>query len=86
MIFVNASYILDFSFNSVVEYTRADGSLLNSLVIDSRNNLAVGIGYKYKGKYNLEFRYHTNRHILGDHINWSSDYKTLSFVFGFSFL
>ncbi len=86
VIFVNASYILDYSIHSVVEFTRSDGSLLNSLVVDSRNNLAAGIGYKYKGRYILEFRYHTNRHILGDQVFWSSDYKNLSLVFGFSFL
>ena len=83
-IFINASYIIDLSSKSSIEFTRNDGSNLNSLEIETRNNLAMGIGYKQNDKYSLEVRYQTNREILGNYLFWSSEYKTLSIIFGYS--
>ncbi|WP_299006956.1 autotransporter outer membrane beta-barrel domain-containing protein [uncultured Tenacibaculum sp.] len=84
-IFINASYIFDISSKSSIEFTRDDGSNLNSLEIETRNNLAMGIGYKHNNKYSLEARFQTNREILGNYSFWSSNYKTLSIIFGYSF-
>src|SRR5690606_27529725 len=53
-IFLNASFVLDFSSNSSVELTRFDGTLYKSLEIKTRNNVALGIGYKQNDKYSLE--------------------------------
>jgi hypothetical protein len=83
-IFINASYIFDLSSKSSIEFNRNDGSNLNSLEIETRNNLAMGIGYKQNDKYSLEVRYQTNREILGNYSFWSSEYKTLSIIFGYS--
>ena len=82
--FLNASYIVDLSSKSSIEFTRNDGSNLNSLEIETRNNLAMGIGYKQNNSYSLEIRYQTSREILGNYIFWSSEYKTLSIIFGYS--
>ena len=83
-IFINASYIFDLSSKSSIEFTRNDGSNLNSLEIETRNNLAMGIGYKQNDRYSLEIRYQTNREILGNYLSWNSEYKTLSIIFGYS--
>lgn len=83
-IFINASYIFDLSSKSSIEFTRNDGSNLNSLEVETRNNLAMGIGYKHNDKYSLEVRFQTNREILGNYSFWSSRYKTLSIIFGYS--
>ncbi|MCG6187821.1 outer membrane beta-barrel protein [Maribellus maritimus] len=82
--FVNVSYIFDFSSNSSIEFTRNDGSLLSKLEIEPRRNLALGIGYKFKDKYGLELRYLTDRELLGSHVQWSSEYRTFSVIFGYS--
>ena len=79
-IFINASHIFDFSSNTIIDFIPG-----TKLDIKSRNNFAFGIGYKYNDKYSLEFRYQTNREILSDYILWSSDYKTLTVIFGYSF-
>ncbi|MEN8119487.1 MAG: tRNA modification GTPase [Bacteroidota bacterium] len=79
-IFINASYIFDFSFNSIIDFESA-----MDFYIMSRNNLAFGIGYNYNKKYSLELRYQTSRDIIGS--TWGaqdSDYKTISVIFGYS--
>ncbi len=83
-IFINASYIFDISSKSSIEFTRGDGSNLNSLEIETRSNLAFGLGYKHNDKYSLEFRYQTPREILESYSFWNSEYKTLSIIFGYS--
>ncbi|MBD0850879.1 porin family protein [Maribacter arenosus] len=84
-IFVDASFIFDLSSKSLLTFKRADGSSLdNDLEIDSRNNLAFGIGYKLQDKYSLEMRYQASRELLGDYSFWDADFKTLSIILGYS--
>ena len=84
-LFVNISYVFDFSSKSSIEIKRSDNSTYNSLDVKSRNNLAFGIGYKLNDKYGLEMRYQTSREILSDFVFWNSNYNTLSIIFGYSF-
>lgn len=83
-IFINASYIFDISSKSSIEFTRNDGSSLSSLDINTRQNLGFGIGFKKNDKFSFEMRYQTGREVLSDYISWSSEYKTLSIIFGYS--
>tara|TARA_B110001452_G_scaffold208999_1_gene179289 strand:+ start:60 stop:1283 length:1224 start_codon:yes stop_codon:yes gene_type:complete len=83
-IFINASYLFGLSSKSSIEFNRNDGSNLNSLEIDLKNNLAIGIGYKQNDRYSLEVRYQTNREVLKNYYFWRSEYKTLSIIFGYS--
>jgi hypothetical protein len=83
-IFMNVSYVFDFSKNSSIEFTRGDGSPLEKLDINPRRSLALGIGFKFQDKYGIELRYETGRELLGDYLTWNSVYKTLSFKFGYT--
>lgn len=83
-VFINASYIFDLNKKSSLEYRRNDGSLFNELELRSSTNLAFGIGYKQNDRYSIEIRYHTNRNILANYTLWSSEYKTLSLIFGYT--
>lgn len=83
-LFTNVSYVFDFVSNSTIEFLRQDNSMLSSLEIKSRPNLAIGIGYKYKDTYGIEMRYGTSRNVLGDYLLWNSDYRTISIVIGYS--
>ena len=84
-IFIDASFIFDLSSKSSITFRRTDGSSLdNDLEIDSRNNLAFGIGYKFYDKYSLEMRYQASRELLGDYSFWDADFKTLSIILGYS--
>jgi outer membrane autotransporter protein len=83
-IFLNASYVIDFSSKSEIEFNRPNGTNLNTLSINGRTNMAFGIGYKVFDKYNLEIRYQTNREILANNLFFSSEYQSLSLIFGYS--
>jgi hypothetical protein len=78
-IFINAAVVGDFSFNSTIKFGR------NSLDIKSGLNMAFGVGYKLKKRYSLEIRYLTDRELLGNYSYWTSSYKTLSAIVGYSF-
>jgi len=78
-LFVNASFIFDISNNDKIDFESG-----TDLDITSRNNLGLGIGYKYNDKYSLEFRYQISREILGDYALWNSNYNTFSVIIGYS--
>jgi hypothetical protein len=82
-IFFNFSYTFDFSNSSSVTIERRDGSVFDYLTIESRRNLAFGIGYKYNDKFCIEMLYQTSRELFGEYVYWSSDYKTFSLILGY---
>jgi hypothetical protein len=82
--FANASYIIDLSLGSSVDFIRNDGSIINTLKITPRSNLSLGLGYKYKDRYSVEMRYQTSRELLNDYLLWESNYRTFSLIFGYS--
>jgi hypothetical protein len=82
--FVNTSLVTNFKLNSSIKYYINNISMSPIEIIETRINFALGIGYKYKDRYSLEIRHQTKREILGKSMIWSSDYKTLSMIFGYS--
>jgi hypothetical protein len=78
-VFINGSFIVDFSSKSTIDFDTA-----TNLDIDTRDNVALGIGYKYNDTYSLELRLLTSREILGSYQFWNSNYKTISIIFGYS--
>ncbi|MCG9793460.1 tRNA modification GTPase [Flavobacterium algicola] len=84
-LFVNASYIVELSSNSSIKYQRPDGTNFTDLKINTRGNIGLGLGYKYKDRYSTEIRLHTTRELLGDERLWFSDYNSMSLIFGYSF-
>ncbi|WP_165823827.1 porin family protein [Pseudochryseolinea flava] len=84
-VFFNAAVIFDFASKSLITFDRADGSNARSdLKIQSRNNLAFGVGYKYANRLGVEVRYQAPREILNDYLKWSSEFTTFSVVVGYS--
>lgn len=84
-LFINATYIYDFCFNSSINIIKTNGSTYHYFKIHSEGNFAVGLGYKYSDRYSIEIRYHTERVLLGNYPTWSSNYKTFSIILGYSF-
>lgn len=83
-IFINGSFLFDISSKTSINFKRTDGSDFNSLDITTRNNLAIGTGFKIKDRFSLELRYQMAREILSNYVYWNTDYKTLSLIFGYS--
>ena len=85
-IFANISVIFDRPIKSAIELTRADGSNLNTIDVNSPVNFSLGLGYKLNDKFSLEMRAFSNRNITSDYIYIPSDYKNLSLIFGYTIL
>ena len=60
---------IDFNFNDDLEFTNA-------------NNLIVGIGYEFDSKFNIEFRYGTNRDFIASGI-WKANFTTATLIAGY---
>ena len=82
-LFFNASFIFDLPLSSSIY---AERKQIIDLEVKSQNNLAFGMGYNYNSKYSLELRYGQSREILGSYAFWTSEYKTVSLIFGFTIL
>lgn len=82
-VFINFSYAVNFDLNSSLELSRLDGSILDTFEMNTSQNLAMGIGYKFMNKYSLELRFYTNREILNNNL-WGSDFKNASIIIGYT--
>jgi hypothetical protein len=82
-LFINASYVVDFCFNSSIVIKAKDNFIYDNLDIQSKSNIAFGIGYKYKDKYSMEMRYQSDRQ-LSPFTIWDSKYNALSFIIGYT--
>lgn len=82
-IFVNFSAIYDFDFNSEIYFFEETDPRRNALDINSKFNFSLGAGYKHNDKYSIEFRYFTNRDILGGITERAGNYGNISAVFGY---
>jgi hypothetical protein len=84
-IFINTTFLLDFSSSSShIQFSHIDGKPTKAILINSRPNFGVGVGYKYRNRFSVELGYQTRREILGQYLMWSSQYQTLSIAFGYS--
>ncbi len=52
----------------------------------AKGGFSLGLGYKYKQKYSVEFRTGLGKNVLENYRDWKSNYKSLSLTFGYSIL
>jgi len=77
-LFVNCQYIVETQLGSKIDYQPK-----SELKVVSRSPIAMGIGYKFKNKYSLEFRYSTKK-ITEQHVYLTSNYTTTALIFGYT--
>jgi ribosomal protein S18 len=82
-IFINGQYVIDKVMNSDSSFKTVNG-LTNNVKLESGGSLAVGAGYNYKNKYNVEFRLGFAKDLHSTYNSWSSDYNSISLIFGYS--
>lgn len=78
-IFINGALVLNFNKEAEIEYKN-----YSNLKINTKSNLALGIGYKFKDKYSVELRHQTKRELLRDYITLTGNYQTSSLIFGYT--
>lgn len=79
-IFLNAGFIFDISGNSIIDF---DSNSAEDLEINSNVNFYFGAGFKFLDRFSVEARYMTNRDVF-NYAQWSNDYKTTSFILGYT--
>lgn len=79
--FLNAAYVIDITNNPKIKFRDN-----NDLTIKSDNNFLTGVGFNYKNKYSLEFRYGFRRDILREYKWWYGKYNSISVNFGYTFI
>lgn len=77
-LFVNGSYVVDLEFDYTIEF-----EIARTREFKTRDNIALGMGYKYNDTYSVELRYYTTRQELQTNFV-TADYKTISVIFGYS--
>lgn len=84
-LFANASMVFNNNLNSAVAVTRRnDGAPIFNTEIESGIGLVLGIGCKYKEKYNFELRYIPNRNLLNTKGAWGTEFSSIVLVLGYS--
>lgn len=78
-IFVNGAFVVDFPFSSFIKKDK-----FAALDIKNNQNLAFGLGYKYRNKYGAEVRYNAKRNITQNYVYWKSNYQSLSLIFSYT--
>jgi hypothetical protein len=83
-IFINASYVHDFCFNSTIKQSKTNGITFNPLKIKPLDCFALGAGYQYDNRCGIEMRYYTKRELLGEYMYWESNFTTFAVILEFS--
>lgn len=78
-IFVNLNYFINLKLVSKAYY----GYYSKELDVAPSNNLGGGIGYSFKNRYSIEFRYSAKRNLFDTYANWMSDYQFSSLILGY---
>ncbi len=78
-IFVNVNFYTTFSFDSRLY----NGSYEQDFEIFPTSNFGIGLGYSYKSKYSVEFRYATKKDLIKHYTNWNADYQFSSIMLGY---
>lgn len=84
-LFVDAAFVLDINFSSEIDFRRVDGSSITApqVNLNSGYNFGFGMGYQLMDRYSLAVRYQTDRDLLSKNSIYSSEYNTVSLIFGY---
>ena len=81
-ILINGFLVPEFNFSSTIKFS--DNS--DVLDIDVSSAFALGIGYKFKNKYSIEYRYTTNKNLLSRYDGKpEAKFMNSSLIFGYTF-
>jgi hypothetical protein len=86
-IFLNGNFGMEFPMNSGIRtattFSRQDLEIKGSII---DNYWAVGMGYNYNDKINLELRYNIEQNLLVGYDAWYTKYGGISLIFGYTIL
>jgi hypothetical protein len=77
-LYATASYVINFSSNSTLEYSRSNDALLKQISIRPRWNMYLAMGYKFNDKMGVEMRVYNNQLIIYRYSTWDIKYQVAS--------
>ena len=77
-LYATASYVINFSSNSTLEYRRSTDALLKEVTIRPRWNLYFALGYELTDKLGVEMRIYDNQLIVYRYSMWDIKYQVAS--------
>jgi hypothetical protein len=82
-IFVNFGYVMVFGKNSGIQESH-NSNVYRTIELASGDNFALGLGYRFMNRYNLELRGNTGRQ-LSKEPQLGIEYKAVSIIVGYTF-
>lgn len=79
-LFVNCIYAINF----LDKNSKLDFYPYKEMETKSFKGLMLGLGYNFKKKYSVEMRYGNNTGLFNEVDGWTTEYKTLSLIFGYT--
>ncbi|MCZ8356228.1 MAG: hypothetical protein O9340_15920 [Cyclobacteriaceae bacterium] len=83
-VFVNAQYNFHLFGETMANLYRADGSTIEKFDIKVSRNLIFGVGYRYKSKISVEYRYHTTKDLKFGFAGSFANYTSNNLIFGYT--
>ena len=83
-LFVNGQYSFEVKLKNKFEFRDQTGSLVKELEGQSDQVFVFGIGYNYKNKYGVEFRYFSRRNLLYNYSYWNTKYQNTSIILSYN--
>lgn len=77
-IFVNAAYVIDSEFDSSATFDPG-----RTIELETDDNLAFGVGFKYNHRFSSEIRFQTIREVYTDYFYQITEYNALSLILGY---
>lgn len=82
-IFISAAYSFDLGSNTKITYTNKTGNNITSFEGNSSGNLAFGLGYNFRNKFNVEARLNTKKELV-NYNSYSAKYNAIDFIFAYT--
>ncbi len=79
-IFINGSFVLNLNLGSSIKYNDQEFVTMTHTF----SSFHYGVGYSFKKKYSAELRFNKISGIIGNSVEWASEYSNMSFILGYS--
>ncbi len=84
-LFFDGSYLVHELIDNSVQFISVNLGQVKHINVDLSPVFVVGFGCKFKKRISAEFQYQIHSLLAKDRSTWNSDYKTLSFIVGYTF-
>lgn len=82
--FLNAQFVFNYNIKNEFTFVNTTANGGYKLKGTSGQNFAFGIGYNFKSKYAIEFKYYTNKNLLSNNLQYESSFRNASLILSYN--